>query len=160
MVLWPKWGAYELVAVRKIICVYLCSVPLNMIMGTVVEVSPFGLELEISTSLLVLIPLALGRILVSIGCIQGDRCAASAAMMRGWVSAYCCLIVHGFVLLILLNTCYGYGFERSPVVLGWLGLFYLATWALWGTLGEAPWRRCIAVVLVAFYGVLATGQGR
>lgn len=67
--------------------------------------------------------------------------------------ALCCavLLAHAVFLAALLSQAYGYGYEKSPILFGKIGLFFLACVALRRALRTSLSRRLVGATLAVAY---------
>lgn len=159
-VMWLRTKNRNAALLQMTVGAYLCSVPVNEIIAQYLKVPFWGLDLQISHSLLVLALLAAGVAARTI--LRGKRTNGARRYERTlwvWGLVFAVLVVHVAVQAAILHACYGCGYERSIVVLGWISLFCLVYIAASETLQVTLWRRGICVILVAYYAAVSAGVG-
>lgn len=143
---------------QMIVCLYLCFLAVNQVLAKYVEWFAWGRQVNISYGLVMLAIIGIGRGAGWLVSRKADPVGQRPTVaMPGWPGTLAVLAVHMLVLWAALGICYGYGFERSPIVIGYVSLFYMACIGLWQTLAACRWRRAICLILVAYYGCLWAG---
>ncbi len=137
----------EVVMVQRIIGLYLIGVFVNQLSLEYVSLSLFGCNLTISYGLICGLIIFFGYLVNRPRNEVVKEQSSSVGIKSGLVLAFGIICGHMFVLWLLLNRYYGYGYERDAGVLGSLSLSIFLFVFLWRQLGELRFRQLIGMIL-------------
>jgi hypothetical protein len=137
----------EVVMVQRIIGLYLIGVCVNQLSLEYVSLSLFGCNLTISYGLICAVIIGFGYLVNRPRNEVVKEQSSSVGIQSGLVLAFGIICGHMFVLWLLLNRYYGYGYERDAGVLGSLSFSILLFVFLWQQLGDSRFRQSIGMIL-------------
>jgi putative peptidoglycan lipid II flippase len=142
--------------VQKLVAFYLVAVLVNETAPHYFRVSLPDGSANVSYSVAVMIPLALGAVLSRERLLSfAERTDKMVLLCWGAVGAI--IVGHMVVCRAMLEKFYGYGYEHDWGVLGNLCLYFLLFLLLWKRFDSRAFRRVVGVILLAFYIAVAMG---
>jgi hypothetical protein len=148
----------EVVMVQRIIGLYLIGVCVNQLSLKYVSLSLFGCNLTISCGLICAVIIGFGYLVNRSGNDVVKERPSSVGINSGLILASGIICGHMFVLWLLLNKYYGYGYERDAGVLGSLSVSILLFAFLWRQLGEIRCRQLTGIILTLSSIVVLLGS--
>ena len=147
----------EVVMVQKIIGFCLIGIYVNQLSLEYVSLSIFGCNLTISYGLICAVIIGFGYLVNRPGNEVVKEQSSSVGVKSGLILASGIICGHMFVLWLVLNRYYGYGYERDAGVLGSLSLGILLFAFLWKQLGESQFRQLTGMILTISSIVVVLG---
>jgi len=158
--LWLKVTDGRLSALRRLAAVYLCLVPFNQVLHRYWEVRLPGHAISVSWGLTTLV-IAMAGTGIAMAFGRGIRPAMPGrGATYGAVASPLMLLLHMAILVAMLATVYGYGYEHSFDAFGSVSMFCLLGLVINGLLQRPAMLRVVSAVLVSFYLAIALGYGR
>jgi hypothetical protein len=140
---------------QKVVLLYLLCIPISEVHLRFFALSVFSWDVRVSYST---IPVAI----LAVGCLARGRSWRQVNQERfgtdfpaAWLVAGAVLAIHMAVLAPLLHAVYGYGYEQDLNTLGSFALYFLVFLACWPQFERVRLRRTLALVLTAFYVIVA-----
>ena len=148
----------EVVMVQRIIGLCLIGICVNQLSLEYVSLSLFGCTLTISYGLICAVIIGIGYLVNRPGNEVVKEQSSSFGIKSGLILGSGIICGHMFVLWLLLNRYYGYGYERNAGILGSLSVIILLFAFLWKHLGESRFRQLIGVILTLSSIVVILGS--
>ena len=148
----------EVIMVQRIIGLCVIGICVNQLSLEYVSLSHFGCNLTISYGLICAVIIGIGYLINRPGNEVVKEQASSVGIKSVLILASGIICGHMFVLWLLLNRYYGYGYERDAGVLGGLSVSILLFAFLWQQLGEPRFRQLIGMILTVSSIVVILGS--
>lgn len=153
LLLWPQVQKPVLSRLQSTVGFYLCCLPLDRAAESRLVVTLSGCRLRLSVGI------AVAAFLLAASYVwrahrYRDRTFSDEeglAGIRRWGAAAAVTCFHAAFLCVLLLGAYGYGCEKSGILLGKVGLFFMAYVALEVSWANSQWRRGVSIMLAATY---------
>ncbi len=155
-VLLPLRRKTEVDIVQKLAAFYLVAVVVNEAAMHYFRLSLPGGSANVSYSIVVMMPLALGAVL-SRERLLDFRERTDRMILLCWGVVGAIIVGHMAVCGAMLQKFYGYGYEHNWWVVGNLCLYFLLFVLLWRRLDSRAFRVVVGVILLAFYIAAAMG---
>lgn len=141
----------SIVTIQKLISIYLIFVLVEHASGYYFGIEFSNSHINFSASIPII---ALCLLSYLIGRFIGKRESAYIAMDKelkaAWRLALAVLVLHILFLVPLLAGFYGYGYERSAVVLGRIFLYYFLFMSYWRPLSQWILRGSVGIIFFFF----------